>query len=80
MLCDYLHADELMHVKTGTRWVRRLTETEPERRDELAEWGRKAVARIEGFYAEDGHAEPEVRFTFIGGGDLGASPRSVIGE
>jgi hypothetical protein len=38
------------------------------------------VARIEGFYAEDGHAEPEVRFTFIGGGDLGASPRSVIGE
>jgi hypothetical protein len=69
-----------MHVKTGTRLVSRPTETRPDRRDELAEWGRRAVARIEGFYAEDGHAEAEVRFTFKGCGDLGASPSSAIGK
>jgi uncharacterized ferritin-like protein (DUF455 family) len=80
-LCDYLQADELMHVKTGTRWVRRLTDDEPETRDELAKWGRKAVARIEGFYADNGYVEQDVRFTFKAGGrELGASPSSVIGE
>lgn len=80
-LCDYLQADELMHVKTGTRWVRRLTDSEPGTRDGLASWGRQAVARIEGFYADNGYSEPDVRFTFRGGsGDLGASPSDVIGE
>jgi hypothetical protein len=92
-LCDYLQADELMHVKTGTKWVRRLTDSEPERREDLAGWGRTAVARIERFYAEGaetereaGSAGPEeqhdVRFTFRGGGggDLAASPSNVIGE
>jgi uncharacterized protein DUF455 len=81
-LCDYLQADELMHVKIATKWVRRLTESDPEKREELAAWGRKAVARIEGFYADDGYTEQEVRFTFRGGtgGDLVASQSNVIGE
>jgi hypothetical protein len=80
-LCDYLQADELMHVKTGTRWVRRLTDDEPERRDQLADWGRSAVARIEGFYADNGYVEHDVRFTFKGGGgDLVSTPSSVVGE
>jgi hypothetical protein len=80
-LCDYLQADELMHVKTGTRWLRRLTDAEPERREELAAWGRKAVARIESFY-DDSHQEHDVRFTFKGGGggELSATPSKVVGE
>jgi hypothetical protein len=61
--------------------VRRLTDAEPGARDGLANWGRKAVARIEGFYADNGNGEHDVRFTFRGGGgELGASPSSVIGE
>jgi Protein of unknown function (DUF455) len=80
-LCDYLQADELMHVKTGTKWLRRLTDSQPERRDELAQWGRTAVARIEGFYDGDEAAERDVRFTFKGGsGELFASPSDVVGE
>jgi hypothetical protein len=80
-LCDYLQADELMHVKTGTKWVRRLTDAEPGRRDKLAGWGRTAVARIERFYDENA-TEHEVRFTFKGGGggELDATPSRVIGE
>jgi hypothetical protein len=81
-LCDYLQADELMHVKLATKWVRRLTDGEPRRRDELADWGRTAVARIEGFYADDGYTEHDVHFTFRGGGggELVASRSDVIGE
>ena len=80
-LCDYLQADELMHVKMATKWVRRLTDEQPERRDELARWGRKAVARIEGFYADNGYTEHDVHFTFKGGGgELVATRTDVIGE
>jgi hypothetical protein len=81
-LCDYLQADELMHVKIGTKWVRRLTDGEAERRDDLAAWGRGAVARIEGFYAEEDYVEQDVHFTFKGGtgGELVASHSNVIGE
>jgi hypothetical protein len=53
------------------------------RRDELARWGREAVARIEGFYADPGAELPDPRFTFLGGGDGGESrpvTSSVIGE
>jgi uncharacterized ferritin-like protein (DUF455 family) len=82
-LADYLQADELMHVKMATKWVRRFVEDDPERREELVSWGRKAVVRIERLYDEsygrDG--EPEVHFTFKGGGPtLSASRSSVIGE
>jgi hypothetical protein len=81
-LCDYVQADELMHVKIATKWIRRLTESNPAKREELAEWGRKAVARIESFYADNGYVEQEVRFTFRGGsgGEFAASHSNVVGE
>jgi len=65
-LCDYLQADELTHVKLATRWIRALTEHDPERRAELVRWGNAAVARIEGFYS-DNPEQPvrEVHFTFL---------------
>jgi hypothetical protein len=70
-----------MHVKMATKWVRRLTDEAPQHREELAAWGRKAVARIEGFYADNGYTEHEVHFTFKGGGgDLAVSRSNVIGE
>jgi hypothetical protein len=70
-------------VKTATHWIRELTAGDEARREELARWGRDAVARIEGFYADPGAELPDPRFTFLGGGD-GSEPRavtsSVIGE
>lgn len=79
-LCDYLQADELMHVKHATRWVRQLTEEDEDHRRELVGWGRKAVGRIESLYADEAEEEPQVRFTFVGGGGLQASASNVIGE
>ena len=81
-LCDYLQADELMHVKHATRWVRQLTEADEDHRRELVGWGRKAVARIESLYADEAEAgdEPPVRFTFVGGTGLHASTSNVVGE
>jgi Protein of unknown function (DUF455) len=81
-LCDYLQADELTHVRTGTQWVRRLTDDHPELRDDLARWGKKAVAQIESFYADGDYEEHDVRFTFKGGGggELVATSSSVVGE
>jgi hypothetical protein len=69
-LADYLQADERMHVRLATDWIRRLADSE--RQEELARWGRDAVARIEGFYAGPDYAGAEhVRFTFMrdGGGE-----------
>src|SRR3954469_19099257 len=43
-LSDYLQADELTHVKLATHWTRELTAGDEARRDELARWGRDAVA------------------------------------
>jgi len=73
-LCDYLQADELNHVKLATRWIRELTKGHPQRRKELVEWSRQAVARIEGFYSsaygngmeEEERQEPH--FAFLSGG------------
>jgi hypothetical protein len=81
-LCDYLQADEYTHVKDGTEWVRKLTDDDPKRRDDLVEWGRAAVDRIEGFYEEKPPPERHVRFTFKGGGggELVASESNVVGE
>jgi hypothetical protein len=63
-LADYLQADERMHVRLATDWIRRLAG--PERQEELVRWGRDAVARIEGFYAGEDYAGAEdVRFTFM---------------
>jgi hypothetical protein len=76
-LCDYLQADERMHVRLATDWIRRLADAE--RQERLADWGRDAVARIEGFYAGDDYpGADDVRFTFQGGRDDRVS--SVIGE
>jgi len=62
--CDYLQAEERMHVRLATDWIRRLAD--PERQDDLVRWGRAAVARVEGFYAgEDYEGADDVRFTFM---------------
>jgi hypothetical protein len=78
-LADYLQADERMHVRLATDWIRRLTDDE--RRRELVEWGREAVARIEGFYAGADYEGPDdVRFTFETDGARGGRRSDVIGE
>jgi hypothetical protein len=80
-LSDYLQADELTHVRIATDWIRRMTDEK--KRDELVRWGREAVARIEGFYAEDGYAgADDVRFTFMKEGGAREEERrsGVIGE
>ena len=79
-LCDYLQADERMHVRLATDWIRRLAD-QP-RQDELVRWGREAVARIEGFYAGDDYpGADDVRFTFMkDGGREDARESVVIGE
>jgi hypothetical protein len=79
-LCDYLQADERMHVRLATDWIRRLADAE--RQEELVRWGREAVARIEGFYAADDYAgADDVRFTFMkDGGREDRRESIVIGE
>jgi hypothetical protein len=79
-LCDYLQADERMHVRLATDWIKRLAG--PQERDELIRWGRDAVARIEGFYAGDDYpGADDVRFTFMkDGGRDDARESAVIGE
>ena len=84
-LCDYLQADELTHVKLATNWLRHFTDADPERRDELVRWGTRAVARIEGFYADAsaGRREPaSVHFTFLkaGAGDPAGAASGAVGE
>jgi hypothetical protein len=79
-LCDYLQADERMHVRLATDWIRRLADDEQQA--ELVRWGREAVAHIEGFYAGDDYeGAGDVRFTFMkdGGRDEHRGP-VVIGE
>ncbi|MBA2598537.1 MAG: DUF455 family protein [Chloroflexia bacterium] len=84
-LADYLQADERTHVRLATDWIQTLTADEPERREELATWGRVAIARIQGFHAARYKEMPdpsEARFTFLkpdGHAETGAlSP--IIGE
>ena len=84
-LCDYLQADELTHVKLATKWIRKLTEDDKAHRDELVRWGRRAVARIEGFWSDQpygGGDEPEVHFSFLKSGDEenAGVPSAIIGE
>jgi hypothetical protein len=63
-LCDYLQADERMHVRLATDWIRRLADEDHQA--DLVRWGRDAVAHIEGFYAGDDYEDAaEVRFTFM---------------
>ena len=79
-LADYLQADERMHVRLATEWIRRLADQEHQ--EELVHWGREAVARIEGFYAGDEYeGAGDVKFTFMkdGARDEHRGPL-VIGE
>jgi Protein of unknown function (DUF455) len=79
-LCDYLQADERMHVRLATDWIRRLADED--RQADLVRWGRDAVARIEGFYAGDEYeGAGDVKFTFMkdGARDEHRGP-VVIGE
>jgi len=78
-LSDYLQADERMHVRLATDWIRRLADEE--RQEELVRWGREAVARIEGFHEGDDYQGADgVRFTFMKDGAEDARPSAVIGE
>lgn len=70
-LADYLQADERTHVRLATDWIRKLTEDDPAHRQELVDWGRRAIWRIQNFYAFRGEhysqmVDPsEARFTFL---------------
>jgi hypothetical protein len=78
-LCDYLQADERMHVRLATDWIRRLAD--PQRQADLVFWGREAVGRIEGFYATDEAPDLDgVRFTFMKDGGEDSRQSAVIGE
>ncbi len=84
-LCDYLQADELMHVKLATKWIRQLTEDDCAHRDELVRWGSQVVARMEAFWSGKTHdtsQAPEVRFSFLRstGEEVLGAPTTIIGE
>lgn len=85
-LVDYLQADELTHVKLATRWVRKLTETDPQHLEEILRWSREAVHRIQSFYSADPYSvtrKEDARFSFMKGFDLDERPAAnsaIIGE
>jgi hypothetical protein len=85
-LSDYLQADELTHVKLATHWIRKLTDDKPKYFEELLNWSKDAVGKIETFYGNaygpEGRQEP--RFSFVRGGEsedeLGEPNSRIIGE
>ncbi len=85
-LVDYLQADELTHVKLATRWIRKLTEADPQHLDEILRWSQEAVHRIQSFYADDPYSvtrKEDARFSFMKGMDLDEKPAvssEIIGE
>ena len=52
---DWMLADEVTHVKMGSDWLRRLTESDPERRERALEFQRTvdAIFNLGGFRGED---------------------------
>lgn len=70
-LADYLQADERTHVKLGTDWIGKLTESDLPKREELAAWGREVVSDMEAFWASGQkvarprHDPGQIRFTFL---------------
>ena len=52
---DWMLADEVTHVKMGSDWLRRLTETDPDRRERALEFQRTvdAIFNLGGFRGED---------------------------
>jgi hypothetical protein len=71
-LVDYLQADELTHVKLATRWIRKLTEGDPQHMEDLLRWSQESVQRIQGFYSDDPYSvtrKEDARFSFMKGVD-----------
>jgi hypothetical protein len=71
-LADYLQADERTHVQLGTDWIRELTKDDPQRRQELAAWGRGVVADMAAFWADgdrSGHDPATIQFSFLRAGE-----------
>jgi uncharacterized ferritin-like protein (DUF455 family) len=67
-LADYLQADERTHVQLGTDWIRELTKDDPQRRQDLAAWGREVVADMAAFWANgdrSGHDPSTTQFSFL---------------
>lgn len=86
-LCDYLQADELTHVRLGTRWIRHFIQVKPEIKDDLVAWSQHAVEIVQGFYnsAYSSTDQPKPRFSFLrkDGGDVeeaGEHASHIIGE
>jgi uncharacterized ferritin-like protein (DUF455 family) len=85
-LVDYLQADELTHVKLATRWIRKLTENNPQHLEEILRWSQEAVHRIQSFYSDDPYSvtrKDDARFSFMKGMDLDETPvvnSAIIGE
>jgi hypothetical protein len=84
-LADYLQADERTHVTLGTDWIGKLTEDQPERREELADWGRDIVEGMEDFWASGTRkvvrpraARDQIRFTFLP--PKAGAPEPVLSE
>jgi uncharacterized ferritin-like protein (DUF455 family) len=52
---DWMLADEVTHVKMGSDWLRRLTDTDPERRERALEFQRTvdSIFNLGGFRGED---------------------------
>src|SRR4029078_4304601 len=52
---DWMLADEVTHVKMGSDWLRRLTDTDPDRRERALEFQRTvdAIFNLGGFRGED---------------------------
>lgn len=52
---DWMLADEVTHVKMGSDWLRRLTDNDPERRDQALEFQRTVdkLFSFGGFRGED---------------------------
>src|SRR5207244_12486354 len=55
---DWMLADEVTHVKMGSDWLRRLTESDPERRDRALEFQHivDKLFSLGGFRGEDDHS------------------------
>src|SRR5204863_8988866 len=52
---DWMLADEVTHVKMGSDWLRRLTDTDPERKERALEFQRTvdSIFNLGGFRGED---------------------------
>lgn len=66
-LADYLQADERTHVRLGTDWIGAMTKDNLDYREDLVQWGREAIAKMDAFWSSEESAQQEAakaRFTF----------------